>query len=46
MDVMDARGWTRRALVARAAAGTAALMLPFPSRRMDSPRWAKMTASG
>jgi hypothetical protein len=30
MDVMDARGWTRRAFVARAAAGAAALMLPFP----------------
>jgi hypothetical protein len=27
---MDARGWTRRAFVARAAAGAAALMLPFP----------------
>lgn len=27
---MDARGWTRRAFVARAAAGAAALLLPFP----------------
>jgi hypothetical protein len=30
MDLMDARGWTRRAFVARAAAGAAALLLPFP----------------
>ncbi len=29
MDLTDARGWTRRAFVARAAAGAAAL-LPFP----------------
>ena len=27
---MDARGWTRRAFVARAAASAAALLLPFP----------------
>ena len=27
---MDARGWTRRAFVGRAAAGAAALLLPFP----------------
>ncbi|HYR06437.1 MAG TPA: N-acetylmuramoyl-L-alanine amidase-like domain-containing protein [Longimicrobium sp.] len=28
--MMDARGWTRRAFVGRAAAGAAALLLPFP----------------
>ncbi|HEX6372467.1 MAG TPA: N-acetylmuramoyl-L-alanine amidase-like domain-containing protein [Longimicrobium sp.] len=28
--MMETRGWTRRAFVARAAAGAAALMLPFP----------------
>jgi hypothetical protein len=30
MRMMDVRGWTRRAFVGRAAAGAAALLLPFP----------------
>jgi hypothetical protein len=35
MRMMDARGWTRRTFVARAAAGAAALMLPLPVAATD-----------